>query len=74
MLTLLGYLLVILGIVMVVFGVLAWLGIVTPHTRILGGGPWDFLTELTKRAPWIVVVGLILIYLGLKVLGVSLSP
>jgi hypothetical protein len=75
MLTLLGYVLVILGIVMVILAVLAWLGIITPDSaRRLRAGPWDFLTELAKKAPWIVTVGLILIYLGLKTLGVPLPP
>ena len=34
---------------------------------------WDALIAFIERTPWIAIVGIVLIYLGLKVLGVSLS-
>jgi len=33
---------------------------------------WDVLLELAKRAPWLTVVGLLMIYAGLKLIGVTL--
>jgi len=33
---------------------------------------WDVLLELTKRAPWPALVGLLNIYAGLKLIGVNL--
>jgi hypothetical protein len=58
---------------MVILGVLSWLKIIDTDSE-RAAGPWDFLIELLKRAPWVVVVGLILIYLGLKMIGVVLPP
>jgi hypothetical protein len=72
MLVYLGYALIVVGLVMVVLGVLAWLGIIRPAG--FRGGPWDFLTALLEKAPWVVVVGLILIYVGAKMTGVPLPP
>ena len=70
MLILLGWVLVILGLIMVILGVLAWLGIVKP--RKYRFGPWEVLAEIARRAPWVVIVGLLLIYIGLKILGAPL--
>ena len=67
----LGYALIVVGLLMVVLGVLAWLGLIRPND-VRSIGPWDFLLELLKRAPWVVVVGLILIYVGSKMAGVPL--
>lgn len=61
---------------MVIIGVLVWLGLIKrpPGSMLVSElGPWDFLTELLKQAPWTVAVGLLLIYSGLKTIGVSLS-
>ncbi len=69
---LLGCALVIVGLLMMVLGVLAWLGLITPHQ--LAAGPWDFLIALLDRAPWVVAVGLILIYIGAKMAGAPLPP
>ena len=69
----LGYVLIIVGLIMVVAGALAWAGIIkTPIKE--GATPWDFLIELLRQAPWVVVVGLILIYVGCKMIGVNLPP
>jgi hypothetical protein len=77
MLTLLSYLLVIVGLVTVILPMFTWVRIIKPRERQLEAGPWqagpwDVLVELAKRAPWLVLVGLILIYLALKILDVPL--
>jgi hypothetical protein len=72
-----GYVLIVLGIAMEVIGVLVWLGQIKlpPGTMLFqSAGPWDFLTELLKKAPWTAVVGLLLIYAGLKMIGSAILP
>ena len=68
----LGYLLIIIGVVLILLGVLAWLGIIQPARVRAAAGPWAFLIALLEKAPWVVVVGLILIYIGCKMAGVPL--
>jgi hypothetical protein len=71
----LGYVMIILGLLMEIVSVLAWLGVLkpAPQARAEGGtSVWDLLLELLKRAPWTAVVGLLLIYGGLKMTGVAL--
>ncbi len=67
-----GYLLIIVGLVLILLGVLKWLGVITATRAAAGAGPWDFLIALLDKAPWVVVVGLILIYIGCKMAGVPL--
>jgi hypothetical protein len=68
-----GYLIILVGLAMIIAGALAWVGVI--KVQNLGdGGIWTFLTELLRRAPWVVVVGLILIYVGCKMIGVPLPP
>ena len=69
----LGYVFALVGLIMVILGVLSWLKIIDTE-RERAAGPWDFLIELLKRAPWVVAVGLVLIYVGLKMIGVQLPP
>lgn len=73
--TVIAYLLILIGAAMEVVSVLVWLGVVKPmnDTRTLSNiSFWDVLLELVKRAPWPAVVGLLMIYAGLKLLGVPL--
>ena len=71
--TLAAYLLILIGIGMEVISVLVWLGLVKPAGETLRAASfWDVLLELAKRAPWPAVVGLLMIYAGLKLLGVDL--
>ncbi len=73
--TVIAYLLILIGAAMEVVSVLVWLGVVKPmnDTRTLSTVSfWDVLLELVKRAPWPAVVGLLMIYAGLKLLGVPL--
>jgi hypothetical protein len=68
-----GYLLILVGLILIVVGALAWAGIIKAPLRD-GSTVWDFLIELLRRAPWVVVVGVILIYIGCKMIGVALPP
>lgn len=73
--TIVAYLLILIGIGMEIISVLAWLGVLKPAARgtaLQSVSLWDILLELTKRAPWPAVVGLLMIYAGLKMLGVAL--
>lgn len=68
-----AYLLILIGVAMEVISVLVWLGVVKPAGQaLMSASFWDVLLELTKRAPWPAVVGLLMIYAGLKLLGVAL--
>ncbi len=67
-----GYLLIIVGLALILLGVLKWLGVIKTTRMAAAAGPWDFLISLLDKAPWVVVVGLILIYVGCKMAGVVL--
>jgi hypothetical protein len=70
-----GYLLILVGVGMEVISVLVWLGVLKPVTTmntLQSVTFWDVLLELARRAPWAAIVGLLLIYAGLKLLGVAL--
>ena len=70
-----GYLLIILGVVMEIISVLVWLGVLkpaSPSATLQAATFWDVLLELAKKAPWTAVVGLFLLYAGLKMVGVTL--
>jgi hypothetical protein len=70
-----GYLLIILGVVMEIVSVLVWLGVLkaaSPSVTLQAATVWDVLLVLAQKAPWTAVVGLFLIYAGLKLVGVTL--
>ena len=70
-----GYLLIIVGVAMEIISLLVWLGVLKPASEgatLKSVTFWDVLLELTKRAPWPAVVGLLNIYAGLKLIGVTL--
>ncbi|MGB7873653.1 MAG: hypothetical protein WBL25_04660 [Anaerolineales bacterium] len=70
-----GYLLIIVGVGMEIISVLVWLGVLKPASEsaaLKSVTFWDVLLELTKRAPWPAIVGLLNIYAGLKLIGVTL--
>ena len=70
-----GYLLILVGIGMEIISVLVWLGVLKPVTNVKilqAVSFWDVLLELARRAPWAAVVGLLMIYAGLKLVGVVL--
>ena len=73
--TIVGYLLIIVGVGMEIISLLVWFGVLKPDTEekaLRAVSFWDVLLELTKRAPWPAVVGLLNIYAGLKLIGVAL--
>lgn len=73
--TVVGYLLILAGVGMEIISVLVWLGVLTPATSVRtlqAASFWDVLLELARRAPWAAVVGLLMIYAGLKLLGIAL--
>ena len=70
-----GYLLIIVGVGMEIISLLVWFGVLKPATNgtaLNAVSFWDVLLELAKRAPWPAVVGLLNIYAGLKLIGVTL--
>jgi len=75
MLSALGYLLVAAGLVFVTLAILAWLGVVSPVKGLKStetGWP-DVAVAVLKTVPWVALVGLALIYVGLRALGVDLA-
>jgi len=70
-----GYLLILIGAGMEIVSVLVWLGVLKPAARnesLQAATFWDVLLELLKRAPWPAAVGLLMIYAGLKLVGIAL--
>ena len=70
-----GYLLIIVGVVMEIISLLVWFGVLKPAGNgmaLNSASFWDVLLELAKRAPWPAIVGLLNIYAGLKLIGVEL--
>jgi hypothetical protein len=76
MVTVLGIIMIILGLILVILGVLVFFKIikVPDGQRMLKDtGFFDLLKELLMRAPWLVVVGLLLIWMGMKLVGVEVG-
>ena len=77
MLKILGLIMTCLGLVMVAAAFLEWCGakIRTAEARKAAAGDkktiWDFLLAFLEKAGWVVTAGLILVYFGLKALGLS---
>ena len=70
-----GYLLILIGAGMEIISVLVWLGMLKPVAvlkTLEAASFWDVLLELSRRAPLAAIVGLLMIYAGLKLLGVAL--
>jgi hypothetical protein len=69
-----GGLLTLIGLALVVLEVLILIGVIQVPTAqdLLQANVWDFLILLLDRAGWLVIVGLLLIYGGVRVLGVQL--
>ncbi len=69
-----GYILIFLGIACVILSVLVWLGVISPASGLSLGQAtgWDVLLLLFEKLPWVAIVGLLLIYAGLKMIGVKL--
>ena len=70
-----GYLLIIVGVLMEIISVLVWLGVLkpaSPSVALQSATVWDVLLVLAQKAPWTAVVGLFMLYAGLKMIGVVL--
>ncbi len=70
-----GYLLIIVGVLMEIISVLVWLGVLkpaSPSAVLQSATVWDVLLVLAQKAPWTAVVGLFMLYAGLKMIGVVL--
>jgi len=72
--TIVGYILIILGVALIVLSVLAWLGVIkpAPEMALARASGWDVLITLINKLPWLALVGLLLIYAGMKMIGVPL--
>lgn len=71
-----GVILITAGLILILVGVLVWLGVLKPvqqdkhaqkRSSIL-----DLLIVILNKAPWVVAVGLILILFGVLLLGIEL--
>ncbi|HET7009170.1 MAG TPA: hypothetical protein VFI11_00220 [Anaerolineales bacterium] len=71
----LGTLMVIVGLALIVVSVLVWVGVISPKGRMgMAETTWpDVAKEVLNKVPWVALVGLALIYLGLRAVGVDLS-
>jgi hypothetical protein len=69
-----GYILIFLGIALVVISVLVFMGVITPPTglSVASATGFDVLIALIEKLPWLAIVGLLLIYAGLKMIDVKL--
>ena len=70
-----GYLMIFLGIVFLILNVAVWLGIIittSGGTMLAQATAWDVLLALVNKLPWLSIVGLLLIYAGMKMIGVKL--
>jgi len=69
-----GYLLILVGLAIIVLYILVSLGVIspTPGLGVTGASPWDVLIALIEKLPPMVILGLLLIYAGLKLVGANL--
>jgi hypothetical protein len=72
----LGILLILSGLVLIDLKVLIVFGFIQVPTLqgFAQANQWDFLIKLVEQADWLVVVGLILVYAGLRLLKVVSLP
>ena len=73
----LGSILVLFGLLLVLLAVLVWIGALKPKGQMGFAGTetgWpDVAKEVLNKVPWVALVGVALIYLGLRTIGVDLS-
>jgi hypothetical protein len=69
-----GYIMIFLGIAFLILSLLVWLGVLKPAEEMLLAkvSGWDVLLALVKKLPWTATVGLLLIYAGMKMIGINL--
>lgn len=69
-----GYILILLGVGFLVLTVLVWFKVLTPPQSLALSTATgiEILVALINRLPWTATVGILLIYAGLKMIGVAL--
>jgi uncharacterized membrane protein YidH (DUF202 family) len=70
-----GVILIGFGLLLILLGVLAWAGVIKPRestARASSTSILDFLLALLDKAPWVVVVGLFLVVVGVFTMGIRL--
>jgi hypothetical protein len=69
-----GYILILLGIGFLVLSVLVWFGIVKPKPKLMLSDATliEILIAMIQYLPWTATVGVLLIYAGIKMIGVPL--
>lgn len=73
-----GYIMIALGLIMIGLAVYVWFIEETSQEdremKRAQMGWWDLLKALLEKAPWVAVVGLLLILFGMLLVGVDLGP
>ena len=69
-----GYILILLGIGFLVLSVLVWFGVIKPKPKLLISDATliEILIAMIQYLPWTAAVGILLIYAGIKMIGVPL--
>jgi hypothetical protein len=69
-----GYLLIFIGLALIILAVLVSLGVLEGQVPMnpTHAGWFDLLLALLEQAPWFGVVGVFLVYAGVKMIGVRL--
>lgn len=69
-----GFILLFVGLAIIVLSVLVWVGIITPSAGLAfsQANMWDVLLAMIEKLPWLAILGLLLIYAGLKMIEVKL--
>ena len=69
-----GYILILLGIGFLVLSVLVWFGVIKPKPKLLISDATliEILIAMIQYLPWTATVGILLIYAGIKMIGVPL--
>jgi hypothetical protein len=72
-----GYVLIGFGLVLILLAVLAWVGVLkiqAPPKEAERALDWsEVIKAALEKVPWVALFGIILIYLGLRTVGVDLS-
>ena len=62
-----------MGLGLLILAVSRWLGVLKPKAITFAQAtPWDLLLELIRRLPLVEILGLLLIYAGLTLIGRAL--
>jgi hypothetical protein len=69
-----GYILILLGVGFLVLSVLVWFGVIKPKPKLMLSDATliEILIAMIQYLPWTATVGVLLIYAGIKMIGVPL--